>query len=599
MILIVRTRCPMDSVTSTSSPINLFEGVVAYEALGPITTNPSGTITTTLVPLTPTENGDKAYATSGSACLDFFIRITRSAKLPDYVNSFMTALNEDYGTAMKILFNLRDIRKGKGEKLIPIVLMVCMKSMLSTETYAQILKSFVAYGCWKDVLRIIEIQLRLDPAASIDPELNLFADQLHTDYGAYMQSLCEIPLIERNRGALATTVPTEKKVAITLCAKWAPSEKTHYNQAPMLVANRLAKILKQDMREYRRMLSRLRAHLCVLERFMSTNQTDQIDFSKIPSVAMSKMKVSFNRDTNANGLTSDSRAKLHKSYEEFLKKLSEGKTKVNVKGIQPHELVNTYLMKNTELDLLVEAQWSTLVANTKQSGTFKNTVAIVDTSGSMQGEPMEVAVAMGILVAECTESADNRILTFSESPRWHELTGTTLREKVNSIVYKDWGMSTNLRAVFDLILTDAIDRELSRTDIVDTLIIFTDMQFDSVTSGSPWESTFETATNKFRAAGYELPSIVCWNLRTSGSKSLPVTKDTKGYVMLSGFSAEMLRHLINGEEMTPYTMMMHALAAYETIARPESCRGLPFELSSLQTSVEQSAFKKAFKKPQK
>ena len=39
-----------------------------------------------------TENGDKALSTSGSKCLDFFVRITRNAPVPDYVPEFFNAL---------------------------------------------------------------------------------------------------------------------------------------------------------------------------------------------------------------------------------------------------------------------------------------------------------------------------------------------------------------------------------------------------------------------------------------------------------------------------------------------------------------------------
>uniref|UniRef100_A0A6C0CBB8 TROVE domain-containing protein n=1 Tax=viral metagenome TaxID=1070528 RepID=A0A6C0CBB8_9ZZZZ len=533
---------------------------------------------------TTTENGDKALVTSGSKCLNFFTRITRSANINDYVTAFFEAMMEDYDTAIKLLLNLRDIRGGKGEKLIPIVLMVCLKLAFPANVYSDILKNFIDYGCWKDLLRIIEIHNRL--CLIIDPlcdtfdntmECQMFANQLALDYQAYQ-------------------VCTDSKVAISLCAKWAPGERSHFNQIPIKAANKIMKMMNQTPKEYRVMLSDLRAHLNILERLMSTGQYELIDFKSIPSIAMKNMKKSFSRDTNATGVVSESRTNLHLSYSEYLKKLSAGETKVNVKGIQPHELVSTYLRKSIDLDPLVEAQWNTLVQKTREAGSFSNTIAIVDTSGSMDGQPLEVAVALGILVAECSDSADLKVLTFNTKPRWHHIEGSTLQEKVKCMDYKDWGGSTDLRASFQLILDDAIERKLDPEDMISSLIIFTDMQFDSA-DGDKWESTFETVTKLFNEQGYELPKIVCWNLRTSDSKSLPIDKNEEGYIMLSGFSAELLKHVLNGDDITPMTMMMTILEPYNVEHDYDDIvmNKRNFTFAQLTTAVANSAIKKGVK----
>jgi hypothetical protein len=539
-----------------------------------------------------TENSDKAYATTGSKCLDFFTRITRNAPVVDYVKSFFDCVTEDYDTAFKILFNLRDIRGGKGEKLIPIVLMVCLKNTLEPDVYQCILAKYIEYGCWKDLLRIVEINnrvhLEMDPTKLVTdtdnyPEFKMFADQLLEDYELFQNADLSQP----------------KKVSISLCAKWAPSEKTHFNQPPVCAMNQIRKLMKISPKAYRLMLSQLRAHLNVLERLMSTGQTELIDFGKVPSIAMMKMKKAFDRDTNAIGICSESRLTLHQSYQSYLKDLSAGKAKVNTKGIQPHELVSTYLHKsNVAPDPLVEAQWESLVGGVRETGTFKNTIAIVDTSGSMRGQPIQVSVAMGILVAECTESAEKKVITFSENPRWNYLAGSNLKEKVASMDYSDWGGSTNMRKVFDLILSDGIMNNLQPSQMVDTLIIFTDMQFDSACGHSDkWETTFEYAKNLFESHGYELPRIVCWNLRTSNSKTLPVAKDEKGYAMLSGFSSELLKHVLNGQALTPYAMMSHVLEPYDNIINQNwiQLADYPFDLDQLDKAIKASTFKKAYK----
>ncbi|XWV26993.1 hypothetical protein QJ857_gp0056 [Tupanvirus soda lake] len=537
-----------------------------------------------------TENGDRAFSTTGSANLDFFTRITRNAPIPDFIDAFTKAWKENKETAFKLVMNMRDVRGGKGEKLIPAVIMVHLKHNVEPEVYEAILRKLVEYGYWKDLLRIIEIEARLaqetNKKAVADPhsiEVKLFAQQLKMDA----------------QDIDAAVSSSGKKTAISLCGKWAPSEKTHYNHHPMYAAKSIMNELGLTPKEYRQLLTKLRKHLGVLEMLMSTQQYDKIDFSKIPSVAMMKMKHAFCRDGNAEGKESESRKKLHESYAEYLQKLAQGKTKVNVKGIQPHELVSTYLGRgNPDVDLLVEAQWKAVMELVTASGAFRNVTAIVDVSGSMHGQPMEVAIALGILVAMCTTGPfHGQVITFEENPTWHRLLGSNLMEQVNCLKNAPWGGSTNLRAVFDMILLQAVSARLTKEEMVKTLFIFTDMQFNSCDRGN-WQSTFEYAKAAFAEKGYELPRIVCWNLRTSSSKSLPVTQDTEGYAMLSGFSAELLKCILNAQEFTPYAMMMHVLEPY-AVPTEVSCCAVDelVVVPNLEAAVGKSAIKKAFKNP--
>ena len=544
-----------------------------------------------------TENGDKAFATSGNACLDFFTRITRNAIFSDYIDAFTKAWKENKETAYRLLMNMRDVRNGKGEKLIPIVLLLYLKFSIEPSVYEAILRKMIEYGYWKDLLKIIEIEKRTyiekskhslfnTYSVSISIEVKLFVEQLKKDYDIFL--------------SMENSDKTSKKAAISLCAKWAPSEKTHYDHHPMFIAKDICNAMNINPKQYRLMLTKLRNHIGVLETLMSTQRYDEIDFSKLPSVAMTKMKYAFSRDTNANGKESDERKKLHKSYSLFLRKLAEGKTKINIKGIQPHELVSTY-MDNSDVDQIVEEQWKALKQRILTTGVFRNVTAIVDVSGSMNGQPMEVAIALGILIAECTRGPfHGKVITFHESPSWHHLIGETLKEQVQCMKSAPWGGSTDLRKVFDIILKDAIDGQLTQDEMVKTLFIFTDMQFNHCNHDS-WESTFEYAKHKFENAGYKLPNIICWNLRTSINKSMPFEKNEKGFVMLSGFSAELLKCILTAEEFTPILMMMHVLEPYQVpmeviSSNVTELHSDPSTIKALEIAIAKSAIKKAFKK---
>jgi hypothetical protein len=540
--------------------------------------------------ISTTENGDKACF-SDNWNLSFFARITRGAPISDYIDAFTKAWKENKEIAFQVLMNMRDVRNGKGEKLIPAVVMVYLKFTLPLNIYEAMLRKMIEYGYWKDLLRIIDIERRTHLEhckhailETFPIEVKLFAEQLKNDTDTLA----------------AQTISDGKKMAISLCAKWAPSENTHYDHHPILAATNIRNALGLKPKQYRLMLTKLRKHIGVLETLMSTQCYDQIDFSKIPSVAIMKMKHAFSRDSNADGVESESRKKLHESYADYLRKLAEGKTKINIKGIQPHELVNTYMHGCVELDYLVEEQWKALKKRVLETGSFRDVTAIVDVSGSMAGQPMEVAIALGILVAECTKGPfHGKCITFDDNPSWHHLNGETLQSQIKCMKSAPWGGSTNLRATFDMILREAVSADLTSDEMVKTLFIFTDMQFNECQHGA-WQSTFEYANEKFENAGYKLPRIVCWNLRTSNTKTVPVTKDEDGYVMLSGFSAELLKCILTAQEFSPYAMMMHVLEPYSVPTEVSSCTVTELQpsfglLTELETAVGKSMIKKAFK----
>ena len=353
---------------------------------------------------------------------------------------------------------------------------------------------------------------------------------------------------------------------------------------------------------YRLLLGRLRQHLGVLETLMSNQQFELIDFSTIPSVAMSKHKNSFSRKTNSKGIESDGRIKLCDSYQNYVSKLSRGDAKVNVTGLQPHELVSKYFGCDN-VDPLIEAQWNTIKKGIQELNTFKNVTAIVDVSGSMNGTPMMVAIALGILVAECTTGCyHGEVITFHENPSWYKLHGNNLCEQVNILKNAPWGGSTNMKSVFDLILSKAIAAKLEPDEMVKTLFIFTDMQFDSCDRNNKWNTTFQQAKNNFESAGYAFPNIICWNLRTSVTKSLPVSQNEEGYSMLSGFSCELLKCLLNGEDITPLKSMLHILEPYSIDdniinCTPSSIDELPFTdfVDKFRDAIKFISPKKSFK----
>jgi len=185
-------------------------------------------------------------------------------------------------------------------------------------------------------------------------------------------------------------------------------------------------------------------------------------------------------------------------------------------------------------------------------------------SGSMSGLPMDVCVALGLLVSELTDDPwRGRVITFSEHPEIHRITGDTLSEKVNFIRTMDWGMNTDFQAVFDKILEVAVGAALPAERMVRRVFVFSDMEFDQA-SAHPWETDYEAIVRKFSEAGYgaAVPEIVFWNLRDS--RAVPVMSGQKGVALVSGFSKNLLKLFLDGGgNFTPRVVMEKAIAGPE------------------------------------
>ena len=113
-----------------------------------------------------------------------------------------------------------------------------------------------------------------------------------------------------------------------------------------------------------------------------------------------------------------------------------------------------------------------------------NAISVVDTSGSMYFSkgpltPALISQAMGLYCAErCEGLFRNHLITFESSPHLVEIHGATLRDKLRYIRTLPWGGSTNLEAVFDLILRAAVNSGAKQKELPRVIYIFSDMEFN-------------------------------------------------------------------------------------------------------------------------
>ena len=498
------------------------------------------------VPDTVTENGAPAFSDTKDLCLNLFVSCVRDTPEEKIRSLLASAWAEDSQTTLAILLHLRDCRNGKdgkggkGEKALTRFALLWLRENHPC-TYLINLPEFINHGCFKDLCELTKLVYQ--------KKYPILGKKTWVE----LEYLSEF--VKEDSQKLSQTA-NQAKVPITLVFKWLPTENTHFdykdngNQAWVL-AHLLYPELDgmKAMRVYRKELSKGRENLKIVEKLLSSKRYDEIDFASLPAKAHRLLRKAFQKHAP-------------EQYNAYLQLLSEGKAKINSTGTQPHELVNVYLTQGG-LDQTIEGQWRDVLKKLASAGTLGSAMAISDVSGSMSGQPMQVAIALGILLSELIpEPFKGQLITFSADPTLHQVTGNSLYDKVNSVKNMPWGMNTNLLAVFKLLLGFAKSHQVSKENMPKTLFIFTDMQFD-VAERNPWKTTYQTIQDLYAEGGYDVPFIVFWNLRDV-KPSFPVTADTPGVALVSGFSAELLRTFMSGDllDMTPTKVMLQTLVPY-------------------------------------
>jgi len=166
----------------------------------------------------------------------------------------------------------------------------------------------------------------------------------------------------------------------------------------------------------------------------------------------------------------------------FAEKASKGEVEVKGKRIGLNDFTKNALdlcgldQSSSEVKLL-NAQW---LNNSTQNGALGKMIAMVDVSGSMAGDPLNAAIALGIRIAE-KSILGKRVLTFSSSPNWVNLEScTNFVDSVRKLQNADWGMSTDFCAALNLILLAIVNAKLPAEEVEDmVLTILSDMQMNS------------------------------------------------------------------------------------------------------------------------
>jgi hypothetical protein len=491
-----------------------------------------------------TANGAETYSTSGSAILDFFSNVCRP--LPsDFDATFPTLLEkcvqEDSLKMLKCAFAKRDIRGdgGAGERDIFYRFYRWLYTKYPKTALVN-LSNIPFFGYWKDLHALYNTPMAKEAAYE-------YARQLTQDLTN-----------------LNSSNPSDK-YKISLAAKWCPSPQSG-QQKGCKAAFRIAMALGLDKRKWaaelrKKYLSPLRAHLKVVESDMCAQRWDEIEYSKVPSLAMKIYRKAFERHDPSG-------------FKTYLERVAKGESKINAQVLMPHQLVEAYLPKKyltyeITRDETIEMQWAALVeAGRKYAKTIKNPedmmmMAVPDFSCSMAGTPIMVALGLGLYIAKvCPTPFRDFMISFSDKPCFIDLTG---KESLSDMLkycfkLKHIGYNTNIQATMDLIVRRCVENKIPQEKMVRKLILISDMQFDKASNlyGCP-TTNFNAIKAKFQAAGYQMPQIIFWNVQGKDKESL-VKKNENGVAMISGWSKDFLKILMNGDIPDPFTLMNNVLS---------------------------------------
>lgn len=310
---------------------------------------------------------------------------------------------------------------------------------------------------------------------------------------------------------------------IGLLAKWTPRKGKVFEY--------IRKALWLSPKEFRKILVE---NTNVVEQLMSFKQRDSIDYGKIPSQAFNKYKKAFYRNDQAR-------------FEAFFTKEPE---QIKSNTLFPYQLYDSY--NRWEDKKVIDAQWNNLPNYVWEGKSF---LPVCDVSGSMSGQPMAISVSLWVYLSERNKSSfKDAFITFSWRPTMEYLRGTAT-QRFSQLERAHRDMNTNLIAVFSLILNTGIKNWLKQEDMPDSILIISDMEFDSACGR---HSNYQELEILYIQAWYKMPNIVFWNVNGRPWNS-PVKYDKNWTALVSWASPAIMKSLLWWGDMTPIWIMLKTL----------------------------------------
>ena len=449
-----------------------------------------------------------------------------------------------------IMFNLRSIRTtyGKGERTLSYWMFLKLYDLMP-KTMIGLLPILSDYGSFNDYNNLIQI----------------IHSDMHTinQNNWYQQNKA---YVKKNLSNLLTEIyklwavqllidfdnmtnSSDTKPKISLAAKWVPKEgraldKAHRSSKsiakfmfPLLFSNDF----KKAMRKYRTVITSLNKAINTTERLMASKQFSLIKFELVPGRCLTKCRRAWLGENKSGKFIhkgNQDRVKTRENNMKFLSNITKGKVSAKGKSLFIHELASLMMNPNlsNEDKTLFNAQFQNHIDDIKETAAANDTnlgnaVCMADVSGSMNGDPMNVALGLSVVMSApgiASPAWENIVLTFSDNPTfvklkypetlqewnasksgnyyYNDYSGNnsiykgidgknfditqsgrdlTWDEKIRVLSYAEWGGTTNFEKAIDLIASHAlnvIDPLTNKCVRIPDLYCITDMQWNVASS---------------------------------------------------------------------------------------------------------------------
>jgi hypothetical protein len=490
-----------------------------------------------------TANGALSYISSYDPRVDFCFKTVRKIEDQHLFSLLNASLRYKLNDTLKLLFYVRDCRGGKGERAVFIS---CMRWIFNNHDndFTPLLQYIPEYGTYKDLLLCA----------------------LGTKY--------ESAMLKQYACVLANDVfNMQGAKSISLAAKWAPSSGRSIHKKYPYVINKLIKyynkyrlniakcanamlsvkndsgttgvasssnnttiaLKRLNYASYRKTISKLRARLDIVEKHLCNSDFGGINYEHVPGVAMNLYKKTFTNNDSVR-------------FAQYLDNVRANTASIKTATVFPYQLVQ-------DIDETSELMYKQMVRDTT---IHKNTLVVVDTSGSMDTNTkpnlLQVAISLGLLINDCSTNSKfpSNLISFSTTPQWIKVNREdSLKHKYKHVSDAAWCMTTNLFAVFTMILKHAISAKLRAVNMPEQILILSDMQFDSALGNT--NTNFALVEKMFEDSNYKMPRIVFWNL--SGKfVDFPATCNDR-VLLVSGFSQSVCKLLINNTIIDPSALI--------------------------------------------
>lgn len=335
--------------------------------------------------LAQTHNGGTTYLSSTDPVVDLFFMIGAS-RGKNINGAFEAALQYDMERTLRMLFWVRDIRQGAGERQT-------FRSLLKylEDKHPSVLETLIhlvpEYGRWDDILE--------------------FSNGL-TKSVAY--NVIASALINRN----------------ALCAKWMPRKGK--------VARELREFMKMTPKQYRKTLVALSN---TVETQMCAKEWSKINYSHVPSVAAAMYQKAFSKNDKDR----------YAAYRDALNSKDpavRSAVKINASAIFPHDVLKGLHRGDPGV---AKAQWDALpnylgdnkiIPMVDVSGSMTSLIP----GGTIS--PLDVAVSLGLYCADKQTGAfKDMFLSFSGNPVLEILRGD-IQTKIAQMNRSKWEMNTSI-----------------------------------------------------------------------------------------------------------------------------------------------------------